>query len=224
MSKERLPNDAMARRALLRTVGGTIAGAVVAGRAAISGQDAGRSPVHGHVTSTPDAATQEAAAAALRALPRALDDHERSTLAVLGEQLVPGSTKAGVPDLLDRLMAVEAPDGQRRFRSALGAFEREARTRHAKAWLELTEAEQVAILDQVSTMPSSVGRPVPWKPGQSGSPAGAAGPPPPATLRDHHDHLRGVVARVYFATEPGMTELGWTGLEFWDALPACRPE
>jgi hypothetical protein len=45
--------------------------------------------------------------------------------------------------------------------------------------------------------------------------------PPPANLRDHFDRLRDLVARAYYATEPGMKELGYTVRMAWPSLPGC---
>ena len=44
-----------------------------------------------------------------------LDPHSFETLAVLGEQIVPGSRAVKVPEFLDRLLAVESTDTQKRF-------------------------------------------------------------------------------------------------------------
>jgi hypothetical protein len=192
-----------------------LAGAVVM-PAPATAQHAG----HGAVT-PPAAGAANAATAASSPWQSAFDDHERATLAVLGEALVPGSTAAGVPGLLDRLLAVEAPEALRRVRNAIGAFEREARVRHAKPWVALDAAERTAVLEEAAAAAPTV-TPVPgWRPGEPVLRLPTAGASAPPTLRDHLDHLRSVVARAYYATEPGLTELGWTGIEFWDALPAC---
>jgi hypothetical protein len=176
----------------------------------------------GHGAGTPPAAgAAKAGTAASSSWPRALDDHELATLAVLGEALVPGSTAAGVPGLLDRVLAVEAPEALRRVRNAMGAFEREARSRHAKPWVALGAPERAAVLEEAAAV-APAGTPVPgWRPGEPVLRPPTIGAQAPATLRDHLEHLRSVVARAYYATEPGLTELGWTGIEFWDALPAC---
>src|SRR5687768_5601109 len=44
-----------------------------------------------------------------------LDPHAFDTLAALGEQIVPGSRAAQVPEFLDRLLDVESTDTQKRF-------------------------------------------------------------------------------------------------------------
>lgn len=152
--------------------------------------------------------------------PRLLDDHRLSMLAGLGEQIVPGSGAAGVADLLDRVMAVEAIEEQTRFLSALGAFEREARDRHARGWLEIDESQQQEILRAASTLAPAQPMPRTWTKGQPVEPE-PDGTPPPANLRDHFDRLRDLVARAYYATEPGMKELGFAGRLAWPSLPGC---
>ena len=86
-------------------------------------------------------------------LPRS--SHAFDTLAILGEQIVPGSRAAKVPEFLDRLLAVESTDTQKRFTQALGAFEREAREAHGKPWKALTAAEATALLTKMSEAPDS---------------------------------------------------------------------
>ena len=152
--------------------------------------------------------------------PRLLDDHRRAMLARLAEQLVPGSGAAGVAELLDRVMAVEPIEDQTRFLSALGAFEREARDRHARGWLEIDESQQREILRAASTLAPAQPMPRVWTKGQPVE-LDRPGPPPPANLRDHFDRLRDVVARAYYATESGMKELGFTGRMAWPGLPGC---
>jgi hypothetical protein len=152
---------------------------------------------------------------------RFLTAHELETLGRIGDQLVPGSTAAGVPALADRVLGVETGEVQRRFRNALGAFEHEARQRHAKPWIELGSGEQAGILDAAASTPSSRSERRAWK---KGEPVSSPEPPPtarPASLHDHLVHLRDFVAGIYYSTEAGMRELGWEGNVFWDALPGC---
>jgi hypothetical protein len=170
-------------------------------------------------SSAPEQATGQEAQDA--SLPRLLDDHRRALLARLSEQLVPGSEAAGVVDLLDRVMAVETHETQIRFLGALGAFEREARVRHARGFLEIEEREQQEILRIASTLPPSQPEPASWTKGQP-LVVSSSSPPPPANLRDHFDRLRNLVARAYYATEPGMKELGFTGKMAWSSLPECN--
>lgn len=196
------PSARIGRRDVLQTFATGFAGAVAAPAAVAS-----------------ESAPQDAGATTEQ-LPRLLDDPRRAMLEAIAEQLVPGSGAAGVADLLDRVMAVENIEEQKRFSNALGAFEREARDRHAGGWLEIDEPRRLAILRAASTLPPA--RPLPrvWTKGQRVEPD-PPGPPSPANLRDHFDHLRDLVARAYYATEPGMKELGFTGRMAWPSLPGC---
>ena len=116
-----------------------------------------------------------------------LDQHAFDTLAVLGEQIVPGSRAAGAPEFLDRLLAVESADTQKRFTQALGAFEREAREAHGIPWKALTAEQATALLTKISTQPDS------------------------DASRQAFDNIKGAVAETYYSTEVGMKELGWNG-------------
>ncbi len=126
-----------------------------------------------------------------------LDQHAFDTLAVLSEQIVPGSRGAKVPEFLDRLLAVESLDTQQRFSQAIGAFERAAREAHAMPWKALTETQTTALLTQISTAPDSdVGR-------------------------QAFDRIKGAVSETYFSTEIGMKELGWNGSLTFEPPSAC---
>jgi hypothetical protein len=116
-----------------------------------------------------------------------LDRHAFDTLALLSEQIVPGSRAAKVPEFLDRLLAVESTDTQKIAMQALGAFEHEARSAHGVPWKSLTAAQADALLAKISTQPDG------------------------DKSRQAFDRLKGAVAESYYSTEPGMKELGWDG-------------
>jgi Gluconate 2-dehydrogenase subunit 3 len=212
--RNRIPSEssaAMPRRELLQGLATGLAGVVVGPRAAALAATAAPATAQESVAATTGKPSEP--------VPRILDDHGRATLESIAEQLIPGSTPAGVVDLLDRVMAVEPVDDRRHFLSALGAFEREARVRHAKSWLELDGAMQREILRDASTAASSRPEPPAWTKGEP-----IVLPPretPPATLRDHFELLRDLVARAYYATEPGMKDLGFSGRMVWTSFPGC---
>jgi hypothetical protein len=116
-----------------------------------------------------------------------LDRHAFDTLAGLSEQIVPGSRAAAVPEFLDRLLAVESTETQKRFMQALGAFEREAREAHGMPWKSLTTEQSTALLTKISALPDS------------------------DATRQAFDRIKAAVAETYFSTETGMRELGWDG-------------
>jgi gluconate 2-dehydrogenase subunit 3-like protein len=195
----------MGRRTAIRTlVGGIGAGAAIPGLAQTH-------PVHNHLASP--AAVAEAAAAAAKAAakkewkPAFLDAHQAETFLSLAEQIVPGSTTAAVTPFVDKLLEVDTQDNQRRFLNALGAIEGAAIARYGHPWKALTSAQQVELLTAVSTA--------------EGGAKDATGGVAQATLRDHFDNLKGWVVGVYFSSEPGMRELGWTGNVFHAEFPGC---
>ena len=102
-----------------------------------------------------------------------------------------------MPEFLDRLLAVESTDTQKRFTQAIGAFERQARDAHGKPWKSLTAAEATAILTKMSEAPGSEG------------------------TRRAFDFLKGGVAETYFATEAGLKELGWNRSVMFASPIAC---
>jgi hypothetical protein len=176
------------RRALLQSIASGLGVAVLASPA----------DAHVHQAATPakPAAPARAATAATPALVF-LDKHAFDTLAILGEQIVPGSRAAKVPEFLDRLLAVESTETQKRFTQALGAFERQAREAHGKAWKALTAAEATALLTTMSS-------------------AAASEP-----TRRAFEGIKGGVSETYFSTQAGMKELGWNGGVMFATPIAC---
>jgi hypothetical protein len=162
--------------------------------AGLAGTVASPLPSSATPVAAPEPGGEQPAGAAVAALPRLLDDHQRRTLSSLAELLVPGSVAAGVVDLIDRVAAVDAPPRQRQLLNALARFDNDARAAGAGRWIDLGRDAQLRILRE------------------------ASGATPPA---DHFLSLRSTVSNTYFATEPGMKELGWTGRTAWKELPAC---
>ena len=126
-----------------------------------------------------------------------LDQHAFDTLALLSEQIVPGSRATQVPEFLDRLLAVESIETQKYAVQALGAFEREARAAHGKPWKALSAEQATALLTKISTQPES------------------------DTTRRIFDNLKQAVAESYYSTEAGMKELGYQGAVAFAPPPAC---
>ena len=183
-----LRSFAFGRRAVLQSLATGVGAAVLA------------SPAAAHVHQAAPAAAKPAAPAARAGAAPALvflDKHAFDTLAILGEQIVPGSRAAKVPEFLDRLLAVESTDTQKRFVQAIGAFERQAREAHAKPWKSLTPAEATAILTKMSEAPGSEG------------------------TRRAFDTIKGGIAETYFATEAGLKELGWNRGVMFASPIAC---
>ena len=171
-------------------------------------------------TNESDQTVAASSPAASRSTPRLLDDHRLGMLNGLADQLIPGAGAAGVARLLDRVLAVEPAAAQRRFLNALGAFEREARDRHSKGWMEITGAQHVDILRAASTQPSARPASPPWTRGEPiERPAAPA--PPPYNLRDHLDHLKDWVHRAYVTTPAGMKDFGFTGAIAFEGFPGC---
>ena len=181
-----LRSFAFGRRAVLQSLATGVGAAVLASPAA----------AHVHQAAAPAAAKPAARAGAAPAL-AFLDKHAFDTLAILGEQIVPGSRAAKVPEFLDRLVAVESTDTQKQIIQSIGAFEREAREAHGKPWKSLAPAEATAILTKMSQAPNGEG------------------------ARRAFETIKGGVAETYFATEAGLKELGWNRSVMFASPIAC---
>jgi gluconate 2-dehydrogenase subunit 3-like protein len=176
----------MDRRAVLTSLA-TGAGA------AVFASSASAAHVHQLVAAAADTATAASPGSTLLFL----DRHAFDTLALLGEQIVPGSRAAEVPEFLDRLLAVESTDTQKSFMQALGAFERAAREAHGAPWKALTAEQATALLTTICAQPDD------------------------ATTRQAFDRIKGAVSETYYSTETGLKELGWNGSVTFTSPMAC---
>ena len=162
----------------------------------------------------------DARATAPAVQPEFLDAHQLETLASLSERIVPGSTLAKVAPFLDQLLAVDTPENQRAFLSALGWIDGEAVDRYGHPWTKLMEAQQTELLTRISiTEPARP--PHFWVRGEA-----VVVPPPPPDLRpsarDRFDEIKGWIVGAYYSSEAGMRELGWTGQMFFPSFPGCE--
>jgi hypothetical protein len=167
------------RRAVLTSLATGVGAAMFASKAAAA---AGHAHHVAASAATPAPAVADSATSLLF-----LDQHAFDTLAILGEQIVPGSRAAQVPEFLDRLLAVESIDTQKRVTQVIGAFEREARAAHGKPWKTLTAEQATILLTKLSQLPED------------------------DPMRQAFEGVKAAVAESYFSTEAGMKELGWQG-------------
>ncbi|MGH9314112.1 MAG: gluconate 2-dehydrogenase subunit 3 family protein [Vicinamibacterales bacterium] len=186
------PASRLGRRELLQALLGA-AGAAVALPALAADH-----PLWRHTEDAAAIAQAEKKAGAPDWKPAFLDRHQFDTLQSLAERIVPGSARAKVSEFVDQLLAVDGTESQRRFLSALGAFDGQAFRRAGRPWKQLGESDQMAILAEASTL-------------ESGS-----------MLRDQFDLLKGWIAGAYYSSEIGMKELGWTGNVFFQSYPGCE--
>ena len=128
-----------------------------------------------------------------------LDQHAFDTLSLLGEQIVPGSRAAQVPAFLDRLLSRGIDRDAEAFHTGAGRVRRRAaRGAHGKPWKMLTNTEATACCS----------RRCPRRPVTD-------------ALRRSFDALKSAVAESYYASEAGMTELGWNKSVVFAPAPAC---
>ena len=157
-------------------------------------------PMHAHLADQVKVATAEKKAAA-QYTPVFLTAQQFATVRSLGERIVPGASKARSAEFIDQLLAVDSPQNQRGFLSALGTFEGRAIEQAKGPWTSLTPAQQDEILTEASKAESGT------------------------RLRDHFDVIKGWIAGAYYSSEIGMRELGWTGNVMHAEFPGCpHPE
>lgn len=203
------------RREMLQTLVASVgAGAVVPGLAADQ---------HiAHLASAPNVEQADVKSKAAAYKPEFLDQHQFETLQAVAERIVPGAARARTSEFIDQLLAVDSADDQRAFMSALGAMEGQALERAKRPWKQLAEAEQIAILTDISTMDSGRATARPWTKGDPIDTGREPSRPPVRALRDHFDLLKSWIAGAYYSSEIGMRELGWTGKVVFDSFPGCE--
>jgi hypothetical protein len=196
-----------------------LAGAIGAG-AAIPALAEGH-PMRSHLSDHALVAQAEAKVSAADWKPEFLDPHQFETLKSLAERILPGAAKAKTAEFIDQLLVVDTQPDQRRFLSAIGAFEGRSLERTRRPWTGLTAAEQDEILREASSTSSGMPADQPWA---AGKPIVASAPAGPVrlTLRDQFDLLKGWIAGAYYSSEIGMRELGWTGNVFHTEFPGCQ--
>lgn len=174
-----------------------------------------------HMAGGPAVEQADAKSKAAPYKPEFLDQHQFETLQSLAERIVPGAGRARATEFIDQLLAVDAVDDQRAFVTALGAIEGQALARYQRPWKLLAEADQIAVLTAVSTMPSGRSPARPWTKGDPIEIGREPSAPAPRTLRDHFDLLKSWIAGAYYSSEIGMRELGWTGKFVFETFPGC---
>ena len=166
-------------------------------------------PIQHHLRNATALTLADARSQAADYTPAFLTVHQLDTLRILGEQILPGSSKANAAEFIDQLLTVAADGEQREFLRAMSAFEQLALTRANAPWKQLTGDQQHELLTRASTEKPAVTN------------ARAATAPPRRTIRDHFEQLKGWIVGAYYSSEIGMRELGWTGNVFFSEFPGC---
>jgi Gluconate 2-dehydrogenase subunit 3 len=164
-------------------------------------------PIARHLANQNAVAETRAKAAKADWSPAFLDQHQSETLEILGERIVPGSSKAQVNRFIDLLLSVDVQDAQKKFLASLSAFEAESLKRFYHPYKDISESQQNEILTFASTT----------KPGEA-----PEDEPRQVTLRDHFENIKSWVSGAYYSSEIGMKELGWTGEVFFTSFPGCQ--
>jgi hypothetical protein len=150
--------------------------------------------------------------------PQFLDQTQHQTLLPIAERMVPGSTQAQVNRIIDRLLTVDSASNRTNFLSSLTALDNEAQHKYGRRFAVLSPNQQDDVLSLCAADNPSPEKDIPADPDEL--------PPPkaPVTRRDHFENLKGWIVGTFYATEPGMRELGWTEDFYFDQLPGCQHE
>lgn len=144
---------------------------------------------------TVEAQTAAAAGIAAAWKPEGMDEHQYETLAVAADLIIPdtdtpGARAAGVPRMIDKLLAAGEDEPRHRFIGALNWLDGYALEKHDRPFVKCSKEQQVALLTAMDEG-NEDGMP------QSGQ----------MVFRG----IKAMVSRVYYATEAGFRELNKGG-------------
>lgn len=139
-----------------------------------------------------------------------LDPHQNETLIVLSDLIIPatdtpGAKAAQVNRFIDRLLAAERSDVQGDFLDSLAYLDGECAARYHSTFIQLPPESQVGFLKFIA-YPHSQER------------------EENASAFRGHVHFRKLkswIARAYYNSEIGMTELGWDDVLFRGEFQGC---
>jgi gluconate 2-dehydrogenase gamma chain len=135
--------------------------------------------------------------------------HEWDTVRVLVDLIIPrdersgSATEAGVPEFMDFMMT-DRPDGQTPMRGGLAWLDNESLERNSKTFLEATEQQRTAILDDIAW-------PKKAKPEMS---QGVA----------FFNMFRDLTASGFWSSKIGVADLDYRGNTFVAEWTGCPPE
>lgn len=201
------------REMIVRLIGGAGAGMICVETGAAQS-------IHKHMVHGGPLAHADEQVAAAPWTPAVLDAHQNETLIVLAERIVPNSTKAQVNRTIDLLLSVDSAEDRQRFVDALSAIDHESQQRFGQPFKNISDAQQTELLTIASAKPPGNRNRVPFssRSDRSREERRTAN----STLYDHFDVLKHWTTRVYYSSEVGMRELGWTGEYFFDSYPGCQ--
>ena len=130
-----------------------------------------------------------------------LNAEQFESLAVLGEAIVPGSTKANVAGFVDLLLSAEKEKHQKEFVSSLDAIEKESSAKFGKRFPALSDIQKSGLLTAASNAAKA-------KSGEAG-------------LREDFENLKEWISGAHYSSEMGMRELGWTPDRVFAEFPGC---
>jgi gluconate 2-dehydrogenase gamma chain len=135
-----------------------------------------------------------------------LDDHERRTVEILVDIIIPkdemsgSATEAGVPDFIE-FIAKDRPAHQLPLRGGIKWLDQQCLKRYEKAFSDCTSQEQIEIVDEVAWPDKA-------KPGMQ---PGVA----------FFNLMRDLTATGFYTTQMGIKDLGYAGNRpnQWDGVP-----
>ncbi len=136
------------------------------------------------------------------------NQEELETIAVLSDIILPATstagsaTEAGVVEFIDFIVK-DLPDNQLPIRGGLMWLNSESMRRYDKTFLELSDSQQIAIIDDIA-YPDEKGEKPDLAPGIK-----------------FFDKMRGLVITGYYTSKMGIEDLGYKGNQpnIWDGVP-----
>jgi len=142
----------------------------------------------------------------IQAKPSIFNEHEMETLGILADIILPAddisgaATEAGVVEFIDYIVK-EMVNYQIPIRSGVAWIDRESHDRFEKSFKDLTDEQQIAIVEGIAYPLEAEGKYV--------------------TGANLFTELRNLVLTGFYTSEMGIKDLGYQGnvTNFWDGIP-----
>jgi len=152
--------------------------------------------------------------------PKFLNAEQNSILVAISDRMLPGAGAAHVNRTIDLVMRVETIENRKLLTQALIALDAQAVKQFHSGMTKLSPDQVDEVLSFCSEQEpahaehddDSPG----WKLNQRTPLTG------PANLRDHFEYLKGWIVASYYSSEAGLRELGWDGVNYYEAPAECE--
>jgi len=152
--------------------------------------------------------------------PKILNAEQNKVLVAISDRMLPGAGAAHVNRTIDLVMTVESDENRKLLTQALVALDAQAVKQLHSGIAKLSPDQVDEVLsfcfEQEPAHAEHDDDSAGWKLNQR---TPLTGPP---NLRDHFELLKGWIVASYYSSEPGLRELGWDGVNYYESPAECE--